>query len=47
MNELAVDLRYHWFCAGVIDLNGRFFAGRHVRAGFYDQEKFTNGELDD
>ncbi|XP_053692734.1 splicing factor 45 [Sabethes cyaneus] len=29
----------------VVDLNGRFFGGRQVRAGFYNQEKFDNMEL--
>ncbi|CAH8457653.1 unnamed protein product [Heterobilharzia americana] len=31
----------------VLDLNGRFFAGRVVKAGFYDAEKFRNLELAD
>nr|SVE73760.1 EOG090X0BIL [Daphnia atkinsoni] len=31
----------------VIDLNGRFFAGRQVKAGFYDVERFLNMELND
>nr|CAG4649605.1 EOG090X0BIL [Scapholeberis mucronata]SVE93821.1 EOG090X0BIL [Scapholeberis mucronata] len=31
----------------VIDLNGRFFAGRQVKAGFYDVEKFANMDLND
>lgn len=31
----------------VIDLNGRFFAGRQVKAGFYDVERFTALELND
>uniref|UniRef100_A0A182SPG4 Splicing factor 45 n=1 Tax=Anopheles maculatus TaxID=74869 RepID=A0A182SPG4_9DIPT len=29
----------------VVDLNGRFFGGRQVRAGFYNQEKFENMNL--
>uniref|UniRef100_A0A182PVH8 Splicing factor 45 n=1 Tax=Anopheles epiroticus TaxID=199890 RepID=A0A182PVH8_9DIPT len=29
----------------VVDLNGRFFGGRQVRAGFYNQEKFENMHL--
>lgn len=29
----------------VVDLNGRFFGGRQVRAGFYDLEKFHNYQL--
>ncbi|CAL8071178.1 unnamed protein product [Calicophoron daubneyi] len=29
----------------VLDLNGRFFAGRVVKAGFYDADKFRNLEL--
>nr|CAG4638671.1 EOG090X0BIL [Cyclestheria hislopi] len=31
----------------VIDLNGRFFGGRQVKAGFYDVEKFQVLELND
>ncbi|KAF8570806.1 hypothetical protein P879_04152 [Paragonimus westermani] len=31
----------------VLDLNRRFFAGRVVKAGFYDAEKFRNLELAD
>lgn len=26
----------------VVDLNGRFFGGKQVRAGFYSQDKFEN-----
>lgn len=33
------------FLSAVVDLNGRFFGGRQVRAGFYDLEKFYNLEL--
>lgn len=29
----------------VVDLNGRFFGGRVVRAGFYEQDKFNRLEL--
>ncbi|XP_052865767.1 splicing factor 45 [Anopheles cruzii] len=29
----------------VVDLNGRFFGGRQVRAGFYNQERFENMDL--
>uniref|UniRef100_U5EYX1 Splicing factor 45 n=1 Tax=Corethrella appendiculata TaxID=1370023 RepID=U5EYX1_9DIPT len=29
----------------VVDLNGRFFGGRQVKAGFFDQEKFLNLQL--
>ncbi|XP_055613930.1 splicing factor 45 [Uranotaenia lowii] len=29
----------------VVDLNGRFFGGRQVRAGFYSQERFENMDL--
>ncbi|VDD79550.1 unnamed protein product [Mesocestoides corti] len=31
----------------VLDLNGRFFGGRVVQAGFYDAERFRNLELAD
>lgn len=31
----------------VVDLNGRFFGGRQVKAAFYDTEKFDNLELAD
>lgn len=30
----------------VVDLNGRFFGGRQVRAGFYNQERFDSMDLD-
>ncbi|XP_058058542.1 splicing factor 45 [Anopheles bellator] len=29
----------------VVDLNGRFFGGRQVRAGFYNQERFESMDL--
>lgn len=29
----------------VVDLNGRFFGGRQVRAGFYNLEKFASMQL--
>lgn len=29
----------------VVDLNGRFFGGRQVRASFYDTERFDNLQL--
>lgn len=29
----------------VVDLNGRFFGGRQVKAGFYSYEKFENLQL--
>lgn len=29
----------------VIDLNGRFFGGRTIRAGFYSEERFSNFDL--
>jgi len=31
----------------VVDLNGRFFGGRQVRASFYDVEKFKNLNLNE
>lgn len=31
----------------VVDLNGRYFGGRIVRAGFYDQDRFKRLELTD
>lgn len=31
----------------VVDLNGRFFGGREVRASFYDVEKFKNLKLNE
>ncbi|XP_055386363.1 splicing factor 45 [Condylostylus longicornis] len=29
----------------VVDLNGRFFGGRQVKAGFYDFDKFKSGQI--
>lgn len=31
----------------VVDLNGRFFGGRQVKAGFYDVEKFASLQLNE
>lgn len=31
--------------SAVVDLNGRFFGGRQVKAGFYSFEKFENLQL--
>jgi splicing factor 45 len=31
--------------SAVVDLNGRFFGGRQVKAGFYSWEKLNNLEL--
>lgn len=31
----------------VVDLNGRFFGGRQVKAGFYDVEKFAALQLNE
>lgn len=31
----------------VVDLNGRFFGGRQVKAGFFDMEKFNALQLTD
>lgn len=31
----------------VVDLNGRFFGGRQVKAGFYSFEKFHSNKLTD
>ena len=33
------------FISAVVDLNGRFFGGRQVKAGFYSWEKLNNLEL--
>ena len=33
--------------SAVVDLNGRFFGGREVRASFYDVERFKNYNLND
>ena len=30
---------------GVVDLNGRFFGGRTVSAGFFDHKRFANYDL--
>lgn len=35
----------NFFFAAVVDLNGRFFGGRQVKAGFYSWEKLNNLEL--
>ena len=30
----------------LVDLNGRFFAGREVRASFFDYDKYLQGDLE-
>ena len=35
------------FFSAVIDLNGRFFGGRQVKAGFYDYENFKSYKLNE
>ncbi|CAH0557080.1 unnamed protein product [Brassicogethes aeneus] len=40
-------LRIESAIKAVVDLNGRFFGGRMVNAGFYDTEKYDNLELMD
>lgn len=35
------------YITAVIDLNGRFFGGREVKARFFDQDKFENLDLTD
>ena len=35
------------FFAAVIDLNGRYFGGRTVKAGFYNLDKFRRLDLTD
>lgn len=37
--------RSEWTTKALIDLDGRFFGGRTVRASFYDEEKFGKNEL--
>lgn len=37
--------RSEWTTKALIDLDGRFFGGRVVRASFYDEEKFGRNEL--
>jgi hypothetical protein len=43
---LPVDLQFLYFPSALVDLNGRFFAGREVRANFFDYDKYMRGELD-
>lgn len=33
------------FVTAVVDLNGRFFGGRQVKAGFYSAEKLNSYQL--
>lgn len=40
-------LRIESAIKAVVDLNGRFFGGRQVKASFYDTEKFDNLQLMD
>jgi hypothetical protein len=41
----AVLINCSGLLAAVVDLNGRFFGGRQVKAGFYSWEKLNNLEL--
>ena len=41
------DLSECYCFSAVIDLNGRFFGGREVKAQFFDQDKFENLVLTD
>lgn len=36
---------YSYYLIAVVDLNGRFFGGRQVRAGFYNFDKFKSFQL--
>ena len=38
-------MKIYFLIAAVVDLNGRFFGGRQVRAGFYNYDKFKSLEL--
>ena len=42
---LPILLKIYFLIAAVVDLNGRFFGGRQVRAGFYNYDKFKSLEL--
>jgi len=35
-----------FFVLALVDLDGRFFAGRNVRADYYPKEKFDRFEYD-
>lgn len=37
--------RSEWTTKALVDLDGRFFGGRVVRATFYDEERFSRNEL--
>ena len=43
-NSLAISVHPSLFSA-LVDLNGRFFAGREVRASFFDFDKYRRPEL--
>lgn len=46
MEILFFQLIYlHFVFPAVVDLNGRFFGGRQVRAGFYNFDKFKSFQL--
>ena len=43
-NSLATSVHPSLFSA-LVDLNGRFFAGREVRASFFDFDKYLRGDI--
>ena len=45
--SITITLNNMLFFSAVIDLNGRFFGGREVKAQFFDQDKFENLVLTD
>lgn len=48
LSMFLIDIHSNYiYLLAVIDLNGRFFAGRQVKAGFYDVEKFLAMELNE
>lgn len=45
MKIIFHNIYYIIIISAVVDLNGRFFGGRQVRAGFYSCESFANLKL--
>ena len=41
----TLGMKYSSLSTAVIDLNGRFFGGRIVKASFFSEERFSSYDL--
>lgn len=45
--QMIITPTTFFYPTAIIDLNGRFFGGRQVKAGFYDHENFKAYRLNE